>query len=111
MQELRASVPKHSDSAAPLTLSQPSRCSQQPLLLRLSLRRKQSTQFVTCKQRGDLADGWRVTVIVAGQVPSAPAPMSDTVLAVVTWAENPVETEEQQNQQDARRQAKSCNPG
>ncbi|KAA8591916.1 hypothetical protein FQN60_017290 [Etheostoma spectabile] len=36
--------PKHSVSPAPLTPSQPSRCSQQPLLLlRLSLRRKQST--------------------------------------------------------------------
>lgn len=62
------------------------------------------------QQRRDLADGWRVAVIVAGQVPSAPAPVGDAVLAVVARAEDPVETEEEQNQQDARRQAQSCHP-
>lgn len=36
--------------------------------------------------------------------------MSDAVLAVVPWAENAVETEEQQNQKDAGRQTQSGHP-
>lgn len=63
------------------------------------------------QQRRDLADGRRVAVVVAGQVPSAPPAVSHAVLAVVPGAEDPVETEEQQNQQDAGRQAQSRHPG
>lgn len=62
------------------------------------------------QQRRNLADGRRVAVVVTGQVPSPPAAVSDAVLAIVPWAENPVETEEQQNQQDAGRQTQSGHP-
>lgn len=63
------------------------------------------------QQRGDLTDGWRVAVVITGEVPSPPSAMSRSVLAVVPWAENPVKTEKQQNQQDARSQAQSRHPG
>lgn len=64
----------------------------------------------TQQQGGDLADGWRVTVVVAGQVTAAPAPVGHAVLAVVAGTEDPVETEEQQHQQNPCRQAQSCYP-
>lgn len=63
------------------------------------------------QQRGDLADGWRVAVVVAGQVPSPSPPVAPALLAVVPWAQDPVETEEQQDQEDARSQAQSRHPG
>lgn len=63
------------------------------------------------QQRGDLTDGRRVAVVITGEVPSPPPAMSRAVLAVVPWAENPVKTEKQQNQQDPRSQAQSRHPG
>lgn len=63
------------------------------------------------QQRRDLADGGRVAVVVAGEVPSPPPAVSRALLAVVAWAEKPVETEEQQHQQDPGSQAQSRHPG
>lgn len=63
------------------------------------------------QQRGDLTDGGRVAVVVTGEVPPPPSAVSRSVLAVVPWAENPVKTEKQQNQQDPRSQAQSRHPG
>lgn len=62
------------------------------------------------EQRRDLADRRRVAVVVARQVSAAPAAVRDAVLAVVPWAEDPVETEEQQDEQDTRRQAQRRHP-
>lgn len=63
------------------------------------------------QQGGDLTDGRRVAVVITGEVPSPPSAMSRSVLAVVPWAEDPVKTEKQQNQQDPRSQAQSRHPG
>lgn len=63
------------------------------------------------QQRGDLTDGWRVAVVITGEVPPPPSAMRRSVLAVVPWAEDPVKAEKQQNQQDPRSQAQSCHPG
>lgn len=71
-----------------------------------------SHHAVAPQQQGrDLADGRRVAVVVAGEVPSPPSAVGHAVLAVVARAEDPVETEEQQNQKDTRSQAQSRHPG
>ena len=64
----------------------------------------------TQQKRRDLADRWRVAVVIAGQVSTPTASMGDTVLPVVTGTEDPVQTEEQQHQQDTCSQAQSCHP-
>lgn len=62
------------------------------------------------QQRGDLTDRWRVAIVVTRQVPSAPATVGHTVLAVVTWTQHPIETKEQQDEQNPGRQTQGCDP-
>lgn len=62
------------------------------------------------QEGGDLADRRRITVVIAWQVSTPPASVSGAVLAIVTGAQNPVETEEQKNQQNPCSQAQSCHP-
>lgn len=62
-------------------------------------------------QGDDLRLGRRVSVVVAGEVPSPPPAVGKSVLAVVLGAQDFVQAEEEEDQKDAGRQAEGGHPG